>query len=77
MNEAEVVGKMWLFTCKYNTLLALMGRRKHIKVRIMHRKYLIFMTSTDAYTSISSSSFFKWNQRGKLVSGFLPLKYIK
>lgn len=35
------------------------------------------MTSTDAYTSISSSSYFKWNQRGKLVSGVLPLKYIK
>lgn len=67
---------MWLFTYNYNTLLALMEKRKQLKVHIMHRKYLIFMTATDAYTSISSSSYFKWNQRGKLVSGLLPLKYI-
>lgn len=71
------MGQMGLFTWNYSTLLALMGRRKHIKVHIMHRKYLIFMTGTDAYTSISSSSFFKWNQRGKLVSGVLQFKYIK
>lgn len=77
MNEAEVVGKMWLFTHNYNTLLALMGRGKHTKAHIMHRKHLIFMTITDAHTSITASSFFKWNQRGKLVSGVLPLKYIK
>lgn len=59
MNEAEVVVKMWLFTHNYNTLLALMEKRKHIKVHFMHRKYLIFMTSTDASTSISSSGSFK------------------
>lgn len=67
MNEAEVVGKMWLFTHNYNTLLALMGRGKHTKVHIMHRKYLIFMTITHAFTSISFSSFFECKRR-KLVS---------
>lgn len=48
-----------------------------MKVYIMHRKCLIFMTGSDVYTSISSSSFFKWNQRGKLISGVPPFMYIK